>query len=160
MDCGSYGVAQVLVGLHRVGVVGLRRACESAKDAGLTDREETVDYLLDELTGDNFIPPARIGDYRLTLWREYLRYRGEDFSEFFSTIQVEIRGGSGEDQLRFADLCFDVFADFELRPVIEIAGVDDGETQPRLVIDGETIVQGLPSRAALKTAIDHRLSDF
>jgi hypothetical protein len=99
-------------------------------------------------------------DYRLALWREYLRYLGEDFNNFFSAIEITIRGNPGEDRDRLVDLCHDVFSDFELRPVLELEDSTGDGPHPELLIDGETIVRGLPSRAALKTAIDHRLSDF
>jgi len=159
MRCGSYAVSQVLVGLHRVGLVGLRQACAKVAGAGLTEREEIVDFLLAELAADNFMPEAQREDYRLALWREYLRFAGEDFSEFFSEIEVTLRGEVGEERDRLAGLCTSVFADFELRPVIELEVSDEGP-HPQLVIGGTTVARGLPSRKALKSIIRQRLSDW
>jgi hypothetical protein len=160
MRCGSYAVSQVLVGLHRVGIVGLRQACEKVGSRGLTEREQIVDFLLAELTADNFIPGAQQEEYRTALWREYLRFMSEDFSEFFSRIEVTVRGEQGEDRERLAGLCVSVLADFELKPSLEFAGADDEGPNPQLVIGGTTVARGLPSRKSLKAIVRQRLSDW
>jgi hypothetical protein len=158
--CGSYAISQVLVGLHRIGIVGLRQACEKVVAAGLTCREEIVDYLEAELVADNFIPEAQEEAYHTALWREYLRFVGEVFSEFFSEIPVTVRGEPGEDRDRLVDLCVSVLADFELQPVTEFADADEEGPNPQLVIGGTTVTRGLPSRKSLKATIRHRLSDW
>jgi hypothetical protein len=160
MRCGSYAVSQVLVGLHRVGLVGLRQACEKAAASALAAREEIVDFLRAELAADNFIPEGQQEAYRTALWREYLRSVGEDFSEFFSEIPVTVRGEPGEDRDRLAGLCASVLADFELRPVAEYADADKEGPNPQLDIGGTTIARGLPSRKSLKATVRHRLSDW
>jgi len=160
MRCGSYAVSQVLVGLHRVGLVGLRQACAKVAATGLTDREEIVDLLLAELAADNFIPEGQQDDYRTALWREYLRSVGEDFSEFFSEIEVTLRGEEGEVRDRLADLCASVLADFEVRPAVEFEAADDEGPYPQLVIGDSVVASGLPSRKVLKSIIRHRLSDW
>jgi hypothetical protein len=153
-------VSQVLVGLHRVGIVGLRQACEKVSAAGVTGREEIVDFLEAEIEGDNFIPEGQVEAYRTALWREYLRFLGEDFSESFSEIEVTIRGEPGEDRDRLTDLCASVLAESELRPVFEFAGADEDGPNPQLVIGGETVARGLPSRRTLKVIVRQRLSDW
>ena len=160
MRCGSFSVSQVLVGLHRVGIVGLHQACEKASGAGLGRREEVVDFLLAELAAGNFIPAGQEQAYRIALWREYLRFIGEDFSEFFSEIEVAIRGEPGEDRDRLADLCVSVFADFELRPAFEFGEPGDDGSSPQLLIGDETVSRGVPSRKSLKATIRQRLSDW
>ena len=160
MRCGSYAVSQVLVELHRVGIVGLRQACEKVAAGGLAAREEIVDFLRAELAADNFIPEGQQEAYRTALWREYLRFMGEDFSEFFSEIEVTVRGEPGEDRDRLAALCASVLADFELRPVTEFADADEEGPNPQLVIGGTTVARGLPSRKSLKATVRHRLSDW
>ena len=160
MRCGSYAVSQVLVGLHRVGLVGLRQACAKVVAAELTDREEIVDVLLSELAADNFIPDSQRGDYRVALWREYLRSVGEDFSEFFSEVEVTLRGEEGDDRDRLAALCASVFADFELRPVVEFEAADDDGPNSQLVIGDAVVARGLPTRKVLKAIIRQRLSDW
>ena len=160
MRCESYSVAQILVGLHRVGIVGLRQACEKVAAAGLVERDEIVDRLLVELADDNFIPESQEEAYRTSLWREYLRFSGEAFSEFFSEIEVTVRGEPDEDRDRLAVLCTSVLAEFELRPLLDFTGADDEGPNPQLVIGGETVVRGLPSRKSLKATIRKRLSDW
>lgn len=160
MRCGSFAVSQVLVGLHRVGVVGLRQACEKVAAAGVAGREEIVDRLQAELAADNFIPATQEDDYRFALWREFLRFAGEDFSEFFSEIPVTVRGEPGGDRDRLVGLCAAVLADFELRPVVEFADADEEGPNPQLSIGGATVARGLPSRRSLKATVRHRLSDW
>jgi hypothetical protein len=160
MRCGSYAVSQVLVGLHRVGIVGLHQACEKVAAAGLGGRAEVVNFLLDELATDNFIPEGQEEAYRTALWREFLRFLGEDFSEFFSEIEVTVRGEPGEDRDRLADLCASVLADFELRPVLEFTGAEEEGPNPQLVIGDTMVARGLPSRRSLKATVRQRLSDW
>ena len=160
MRCGSYAVSQVLVGLHRVGIVGLHQACEKVSAAGLAGRERTVEFLRAELAADNFMPEGQEEAYRTALWREYLRFLGEDFSEFFSEIPVTVLGEPGGDRDRLAGLCASVLADFELRPVLEFADADEEGPNPQLVIGGTTVARGLPSRRSMKATIRQRLSDW
>ena len=160
MRCGSYGVSQVLVGLHRVGIVGLRQACEKVAAAGLADRGEIVDFLEAELAVENFFPDEQKEAYETALWREFLRFVGEDFSEFFSEIPITVRGEPGEDRDCLAGLSTSVLADFELRPVTEFADADEEGPNPQLVVDGAIVARGLPSRKSLKATVRHRLSDW
>ncbi len=160
MRCSSYAVSQVLVGLHRVGLVGLRQACAKVVDSGLTERDEIVDFLLTELAADNFIPDAQREEYRTALWREYLRSVGKDFSEFFSEIEITLRGDNGDDRDRLGGLCASIFAEFELQPVVELEDAAGEGAFPQLVIGDSVVASGLPSRKALKTIIRHRLSDW
>jgi hypothetical protein len=160
LRCGSYSVSQVLVGLHRVGIVGLRQACEKVAAAGLAGRQEIVDFLLSELGADNFIPEGQEEAFRTALWREYLRFVGGDFSEFFSEIEVTVGGEPGENRDSLVERCTLVLAEFELRPVVDLAGANEGGPDPELVIGGTTVARGLPSRKSLRATIRQRLSDW
>ena len=104
MKCKDPNVVQILVGTRRVGVVGLRQAIKEAIESGLTGREEIVDLLLQSLEEDNYIPDPRSTLYRTALWREYLRRKGESFSEFFSEIPVVVRADEGEKRDRFVEM--------------------------------------------------------
>lgn len=159
MRCGDYAVQQVLVGLHRVGIVGLRTACEKVAASGLDDREAVVDALLDALAADNYFGEDQRQAYRIALWREYLRFLGRPFDEFYSRIEVTVSGGPGDDRDRLVDLLTDVLADFELRPDVELIEADD-DSEPRLVIGDATVARGVPTRRSLKATIRHRLSDW
>ena len=160
MRCGSFSVSQVLVGLHRVGIVGLQQAFERVSTVGLHGRDADVDSLLAELAADNFIPAGQEEAYRTALWREYLRFLGKDFSEFLSQIEVTVRGEPGEDRDDLVELFISVLAEFERRPVIAFAEAGDAEPTPQLVIGEETVARGVPSRRSLKAIIRQRLSDW
>jgi hypothetical protein len=153
-------VSQVLVGLHRVGIVGLNQACEKVVSTGLSQRSEIVDFLRTDLAADNYLPKEQEEAYSIALWREYLRFVGEDFREFFSEIEVTIRGERGEDRDRLADLCTSALAKFELRPKFEFDAADEEGPSPQLVIGGEVVVSGLPSRKSLEMTIRQRLSHW
>ena len=160
MRCGSYSVSQVLVGLHRIGIVGLRQACEKVAAVGLAGRQEIVDFLLSELGADNFIPEGQEEALRTALWREYLRLVGGDFSEFFSEIEVTVGGEPGENRDSLVERCTLVLAEFELRPVVDLVGANEGGgPDPELVIGGTMVARGLPSRKSLRVTIRQRLSD-
>ncbi|MCP4895365.1 MAG: hypothetical protein GY906_00185 [bacterium] len=162
MPCGSYGVTQVLVGLHRVGVVGLRQALGEINSLGLVERDLIVDNLLDRLSEDNLIPNHMIDDYRVTLWREYLRPKGHDLSEFYSQVEVTLRCRPNDNQSDFVEKLTSVFADFELRPIITTATTDsDFEgPSPQLLYGDHMIVQGQKSRERLKAAVRMSFSDW
>ena len=102
MRAKDYSVTQVLIGTHRVGLVGLQGCLQAAEKSGLEDREAIIDLMMEELSASNFIHDARIEEYRTAVWREYLRHLGEDFSEFYSEIPVVIRGGTDENRDRLA----------------------------------------------------------
>jgi hypothetical protein len=94
------------------------------------------------------------------VWREYLRGRGEDFSEFFSQVPVTVRGEPGEELDRFVDLVRSVLAELELWPVVTVAPAIEGASNPQLEIGGETILRGMPSRQQLKLAVRQSISDW
>jgi len=149
-----------MVGLHRVGIVGLRQACAKVAAIGLEARHQIVDALLEELATENFIPHDQLDEYRTALWREYLRSVGRDFSEFFSQIEITVRGEPGEDRGRLVQLCTSVLAEFELRPIVALASAGDDGPNPQLVIGGATVTRGLPTRKVLKANLRRRLSDW
>jgi len=160
MGCKSFGISQVLIGLHRVGIAGLGDALQKAATSGLRDRDAIVACLLESLKDDNFIPESQLEDYRTALWREYLRQQRQDFSEFYSKAEVVVRGAPGAELDAFLRLAVSVFADFELRPVFSLAPPHPGERNPQLIVGEETIVRGLPDRSAFKNAVRRSLSDW
>ena len=90
----------ILVGLHRVGLVGFRDALAAAAASGLDDREAIVDSLVETLASENYIPDPGDEAFRIALWREFLRHRGQDFRAFFSEVAVTVRAGDRqEDQI-------------------------------------------------------------
>jgi hypothetical protein len=159
MRAKDYTVTQILVGTHRVGIVGLRSCLRTVNDSDFEDREAIVDFMMEELGASNFIPDPRVEEYRMAVWREYLRHRGEDFSEFFSEIPVVIRGGSDDERGRLARMITAVLAEHELRPSLSFAPAE-GDDELRLEIRGEEVVRGAATLNGLRKAVRHRLSDW
>jgi hypothetical protein len=160
MRCKDYGVKQIMVGLHQVGVVGLRKALQQVDDSGVSDREAIVDRLIEILVTDNYIPDRTDDDFRMSIWREYLRHRGEDISPFFSRVAVSVRGEPGERRDEFVAMAKDVFAGHELAPDIGYDDADDGGNTPELLIDDHVVVAGMLSRTAFNTAVRKSFSDW
>jgi hypothetical protein len=148
------------VGLHRVGVVGLRRALQALDERGIEDRAEAVEFLVGALAEDNYVPAAMEEDYRVALWREVLRRRGGDLSAFYSPVEVTVRTPAGPGRDAFVARVESVFADFELRPVIACVEPDSDATQPELLIGDEVVVRGLLARERFKGAVRASFSDW
>lgn len=160
MRCSNTGSDTILVGLHRVGLVGLRAALEKADGSGLEDRDAILDLLIETLAADNYIPDSQLEPFRVAIWREYLRRKGEDIRPFYSEIEVTVTGQPGGDRDQFVGMMRSVFGDFELSPVIAFARAGEGGADPRLVINDETIVRGLQSRRSFKSAVHKSISDW
>lgn len=160
MGCGSFGVSQIMVDLYRVGLVGFKEALEKADASGLEDREAIVDLLVETLTGENYVPDGQMPAFRFALWREFLRFRGEDIREFFSDAEVTVRGDEGDDRDRFVATLADVFSDFELKPVIAYEAPGEPGPSPQLVINDEVILRGNPSRQTFKNAVRKSFSGW
>jgi hypothetical protein len=160
VGCRSFGVNTILVGLHRVGLVGLEEALKKAAGSGLEGREALTALLLDTLTTENYVPEAQREALGLALWREYLRYRGEDFSEFLSEIEVTVRGEEDEAREAFVDTLGAVFREIELKPSIVFAPPAAPGPNPQLVINDEIVVRGAQSRQAFKTAVRRSITDW
>jgi hypothetical protein len=158
--CKDFGVAQIMVGVHRVGLVGLNEALEHAVDSGLTDREEIVDSLIEFLSGENYFPDRRVEEFRIALWREYLRCRGEDFSDFYSRVEVRVRGEAGPDRDEFVGLVRAAFADHELEPVVEFEPGECRGPGPELLIGDHLVVAGLASPDDFKTNVRKSFSEW
>lgn len=151
---------QILVGTHLVTLVGLRDALREAASRKLPGREAVVDFLVEVLSAENYIPDSRLELYRTALWREVIRSRGEDFSAFYSEIPVTVRAEEGEPRDRFVETVGSVLAELELRPVFSLSPPSGGEPSPQLVIDDQVIVSGLQGRAEIKAAVDRSISGW
>lgn len=160
MRCKDYSVRQILIGLHRVGIVGLMDAIAAAEASGLAEREAIVDVMLDSLRPSNYIPESQVADYRPALWREYLRHRGDDISELYTAVPVTVHGEPGEERDRFVELTRAAMAFFELRPDISYAAVDSEQVSPMLVIGDEVVARGPQSQRGMEKAVRQSLSDW
>ena len=162
MRCGgSFGVTPILVGLNRVGIIGLGDALKRVDAAGLGEREAIVDLLIETLSADNFIPETQREATRIALWREYLRFKGRDLRPFYSEIDVTVHSEPGEERDRFVETMESVLGDFELRAVVRFAPKSASGPNPQLVIGEETVLQGAPpSRRGFERAVRRSISDW
>lgn len=160
MGCGSFGTDKILVGLHLVGLAGLRDGFLKADRSDLSGQDELQELLLATVAVDNYIPSGSEALYRRALWREYLRYRGDDFSDFFSEIEIGITGNAGSDRDRFLEMTRVVFRHLELTALIAFLPPVADAVNPQLWISGEPIVVGHLSQEKFKTAIHRTISDW
>lgn len=161
MRCGRpANVDVILVGLHQVGIVGLRDALKEVERSGLTTREDVVEWLTGRLAGDNYVPSSQLEPYRQALWREFLRSKGEEIRDLYSEIEAKVRGVSGPERDRFVEVLCSVFGEFELKPVVQYVDPIEKGSPPELLIDEETVVRGFPPRDLVKAAIRRRISEW
>jgi small redox-active disulfide protein 2 len=152
-------VTQIMVGGHRVGIIGLKPVLEAAARelAGRPD-SEVKDALLARLERSNYIAPGARAEYAAAFFREYKRSIGEPLPEDPSgPIQIKVLGPGCpscdklERDLMAVMAEMDLPADLEhVRDVKEIAcyGVMGN---PALVINGKVVAAGrVPSKTQLK----------
>jgi hypothetical protein len=150
----------VLVGLSRVGLVGLREAIERASASGIEERDALVELMMNALAERNYISPASTEAYRLTLWREYLRHRGEDIRHLYSEIDVTVRAQVGPELERFRATLVEIFAEHELRPAISVAPPAAGAATPQLWIGDQLVVAGTSDRERIAKQVARQISDW
>lgn len=160
MQCKDYSVRQILIGLDRIGIVGLFDALQAADASGLDERESLVDLMLDALRPRNYIPDEQLESYRVALWRELLRHRGQDFRALHSEIPITVCGDPGPDRERFVDAAVATLALFELRPSVAFGPPREDGPNPQLVISGETVARGPQSQRSMENAVRRSLSDW
>jgi hypothetical protein len=159
MRCGKpANVNMILIGLHEVGLLGLSEAFEELETLELSERDEILDHVVARLAGQNYIPESQQENYRRGIWREYLRRRGEDFSDFYSEVEVTVRGAAGSVRDRFVETLISVFGDFELKPVVTL--LESGSPEPELLVDSEAVLQGDATREEAKVAVRKRIREW
>ena len=153
-------VTQILIGLRRLGIVGLRGSLKQVDAAGVTEREEVVDLMLGTLSRLNYIPPHVEDDYRQALWREYMRRLGEDIRDLYSEIEVVVRGEQGDEMDRFLRALRLAFGEHELKPAVAMEPPDPRGQNPQMLIDGELILAGATREREVDKAVRAQISDW
>ena len=153
-------VTQILVGLRRIGIVGLRESLKEVEASGATEREEVVDLMLGALSRINYIPPHVKDEYRQALWREYMRHRGEDIRDLYSEIEVVVRGDQGDELDRFLRALRIAFGEHELKPAVTMESPDPAGQNPRMLIDGEVVLAGATREREVERAVRAQISDW
>ena len=153
-------MAQVLVGLHRIGIVGLREAFEQARDSGLEDRQALVELMMTALSGHNFVPDTLREAFPEAVWREYVRQQGGDIRDLLSLIPVTIAGEPGDAAEALARDLTRVLAEFELRPEITWEPPAPGLRGFAISIADRPITTGRPGFGQLRHAVQRQISDW
>ena len=78
----------------------------------IRDQKQVVDRLVEILLPANYIPDPEDERFRRALYREFLRYRNEDFSDFLSRIDVTVRGEEGEERERLWQQMVGIYAPY------------------------------------------------
>lgn len=149
----------VLVGLRRVGLVGLREALRKVNEEPRPAPDAAVDRLLEILRLRNYIPEDHEPAYRRALGRELLRSRGEDFGALLEAIPVTLRGADGGERRRLQEDLAAVLEELELRPVLALEPPGPGPN-PQVLIGGEIVQRGPASRPQLRAAVERTLTDW
>ncbi len=160
MGCRTFGVSQVLVGLHRVGVVGLAGALAEVDRMAPSDENAAVELLLELVAADNYVAPAQRDEYRRALRRELLRHRGADFTAYLSEVPARLRMEPGPERDRVVSLLEESLAEVELRPLLVEEIPEWPDAPPELVLNGELVLRGDVGRERLRAAIRQSLSDW
>ncbi|MFO7687170.1 MAG: MTH895/ArsE family thioredoxin-like protein [Desulfobacterales bacterium] len=152
-------VTRILVGGHRIGIIGLKPLLEAvARELAGRPDEEIKAELMKRLGKSNYIAPAAEAAYQTAFFREYKKSIGEPIPEEPSgSLQIKVLGPGCPscDQLEkdlmtvMAEL--NLSADLDhVRDIKEIAcyGVMGS---PALVIDGKVVAVGrVPPKSQLK----------
>lgn len=161
MDCRNLrNTSQILVGLERIGLVGLEEAFAVAEEAENADRETTIDRMVEVLAQQNYMPATALQQYRNALWREHLRRQGEDIREFYSVIEVVVRSTSSAETEAFTRALESAFAKHELKPRVTTEAPDPDARTPQLLIDDELVIEGTTDPRRVATAVGRQISDW
>jgi small redox-active disulfide protein 2 len=159
MNAKPSDVAQLKIGQHRYGIVGLKHALEalSATHAKQPD-SVVVEELLRRLSKDNYIPEKAKGKYGRAFVREFRKFLGQDFVEEKSDLlEIKVLGAGCavcdglENQIMAVLTELGLAADLEhVREPERIAeyGV---KTTPALIINGKVMGSGAaPSKGQIQ----------
>ncbi len=89
-----------------------------------------------------------------------MRHRGEDIRDLYSEIEVSVRSSPGAELDRFLETLEEVFAKYELKPVITLEPPDPQGPNPQLWIMNELVVAGTTRFRALAKAVGRQISDW
>ena len=152
-------VTQIMVGGHRVGIIGLKPVLETvAKEFVGRPEPEIQAALMERLGKSNYIVPSAQAAYETAFFREYKKFIGEPLpEESGGQLQIKVLGPGCPECDRLERDLMTVMTELNLpadldhvRDVKEIAcyGVMGN---PALVINGKVVAAGrVPSKNQLK----------
>jgi small redox-active disulfide protein 2 len=155
----EHDVTQILVGGHRVGIIGLKPALDAVAQefTGRPDKEIKAE-LMARLGRSNYIVPSAEAEYETAFFREYKKFIGEPIAEHpAGSLQIRVLGPGCPSCDKLEQDLMEVMSELNLsadldhvRDVKEIAcyGVMGN---PALVINGKVVAVGrVPSKNHLK----------
>jgi hypothetical protein len=148
----------MLVGRHRIGLVGLRRILGDAEASGAAEMDALVEHVLERLAEGNYVPDTRRDDYRLAIRREILARRGEDVRELLPSVEIVLRLGSDRARDEMIDAIEGVLERHDMRPVF--TAEEPPEDGPEILADGELLVKKPASRRVVEQAVRRRISGW
>ena len=155
----EHDVTQILVGGHRVGIIGLKPALDAvAREFTGRPDEDVKAELMERLGRSNYIAPSTEAAYQTAFFREYKKFIGEPMPEDPSgPIQIKVLGQGCPSCDKLEQDLMAVMAELGLpadldhvRDIKEIAcyGVMGS---PALVINGKVVAVGrMPPKNQLK----------
>lgn len=155
-------VKEIYIGGRKVGLVNLETVLSEVRGLGLSDRVRIMGELLRRTRRDNYIPVSAEKDYCDALYREYLRFQGEDIPDECHFTEIFILGPGCPRCEELEKRVKNVVAELGLPANIEyirdlnrIAEFGPAPT-PGLVINGKLVLAGkVPSADELKKILNN-----
>jgi small redox-active disulfide protein 2 len=151
-------IRQIMIGGHRIGLVGLDEAFERIRSQEFAGDEGLAGALLDLVAATNYIPESSRDAYKQALLREYRIARGDTVEEVAghetrADLEVRVYGPGCANCERLAAETISALAalgldaDFEhVRDIDRVAAIGQVGL-PALAIDGKIVAAGrVPSR--------------
>jgi small redox-active disulfide protein 2 len=150
-------IKEIYIGDKKVGLLNLETIFSEVQKSGLTNRIQITAELLRRVRRDNYIPVSAEKDYCDALYREYLRFQGEDITDEHRFVEIFILGPGCRRCEELERRVKNVVAELGLPANIEhirdlkrIAEFGPAPT-PGLVINGKLVLAGkVPSADELK----------
>ena len=162
----SQDISQIVIGKHRIGLIGLSDAIEDVKQMNLDSERDLENALLERIKQQNYVPDSRVDEYGRALLREYKKYFRIPVEEEPSPAETSIRIlGPGcaacekmEQDVMAILIELNIAADVQhVRDVNKIAEYGMVRT-PSLVINGEIVLNGrLLPKNQLKNILQQKL---
>ena len=151
-------ITQVRIGKNLIGLKGLTEIFDELSSRSWESPEAAQEELLRRAAGANYIPPGSRDDYRRTLWREFLRFRGEAAAaEATAGLEIKVLGLGCSGCQQFYQQVVDILAAraiiADLQYITAPALLTDYEVRsfPALIINGRLVLAGQrPAMAQLE----------
>jgi hypothetical protein len=150
-------ITQVRVGKNLIGLRGIPEIFQEMAARDWPSLEAAQEELLKRVAGQNYIPSSSREDYRLAVWREFRRFRGEPAeAEIPAQLEIKVLGLGCAGCHKFYQQVMEILAAHAL--VADLQFITDPtllksyevRAFPALVINGRMVLAGqVPNPAAL-----------